>query len=111
MSDKKATDSFSKQAAKASWIIPLLALGMMAIGNSAMKSSGSSIGPLILGGVVILLFIAGIILGVISLYGIKKYGKKGLLAPAIIGILLNGGFLSLLLMIASTAINKASSGS
>ena len=111
MNGKKAADSFSKQAAKASWIIPLLALGMMAVGNSVMKTSSSTVGPLILGGFVILFFLAGIILGIISLFGIKVYGKKGILTPAIIGILLNVSFLSLLLMIAISAFKKASTGS
>src|SRR4030043_2056839 len=106
MNGKKAADSFSKQAAKASWIIPLLALGMVAVGNSAMKTSSSTVGPLILVGFVILFFLAGIILGIISLFGIKLYGKKGILAPAIIGILLNVGFSSLLLMIAISAFKK-----
>ena len=111
MSVKKSTSNFPQQAAKASWIIPLLALGMMVISNSVMKSPGAQLNPLILGGFIVLLFLVGILLGIISLCGIKKYGKQGILAPAITGIVLNLVFLSLLVMIAVAAFMRVTSGS
>lgn len=111
MSGEKSTPNFPQQAAKASWIIPLLALGMMTLGNSVMRSTGSQLNPLILGGFVILLFLVGIMLGITSLFGIKKYGKQSILAPAITGILLNAFFLSLLVMIAVAAFMRATKGS
>ena len=106
MTEKKSTKIFPQQAAKASWIIPLLALGIMIISNSVMKSPDAQLNPLILGGFIVLLFLVGIILGIISLFGIKKYGKQGILAPAITGILMNLVFLSLLLMIAIAAFMR-----
>lgn len=38
----------------------------------------------------LLLVIAGSILGIVALFGIFRHGRKGILAPAIIGIILNG---------------------
>jgi acyl carrier protein len=34
--------------------------------------------------------VAGLVLGVIALSGIRKYGAKGILAPAVVGIGING---------------------
>lgn len=97
---------FARQAAKASWIIPLLSLAIMVIGKSATKSPT---GSLILGGLVILLFIVGILFGIICLFGIKSYGRKGILLPGITGILLNSVLLTLLLLVVFSAYKSAAS--
>ena len=34
--------------------------------------------------------IIGLVLGVVALFGIRKHGTKGILAPALVGILING---------------------
>lgn len=106
MSEEKSTNNFPKKAAKASAIIPLLIFGIMFIIDSAIKPSSSHIGPLISGLIAILLLLAGIILGVIALCGIKKYGQQGILIPAIIGILLNGALLFLPLITGIIAFKK-----
>jgi len=41
------------------------------------------------------LMLVGLALGVISLFGIRKYGTKHILAPALVGILINGLWLSI----------------
>ena len=107
MEENKVAESFTKQAAKASWIIPLVNLGIMTIGKSALDKTAPPVGNLILGGVVILLFIAGIILGVVGLFGFKKHGVKATIIPGIIGIILNSILLFLLLFIAFSAFQKS----
>jgi hypothetical protein len=109
MEQEKAKGSFTKQAAKASWIIPLICLGVMAIGNSVFKSSGSPYGSLILGGVVILLFIIGIIFGIIGIFGVRQHGPKSTIVPSVIGIILNGAFIFLLISISMSAYRSVSS--
>jgi hypothetical protein len=34
------------------------------------------------------------VFGIVALFGVSKYGKKGILAPAIVGIIMNGLLLS-----------------
>jgi hypothetical protein len=100
------TENFTKQAAKASWIASLIAGGVMIFGNSVVRSAGSSTGTLIFGGVVILLFLVGIILGIVGVFGVKKHGVMSTLVPGLIGILINGGLLALLLVIAMASSPK-----
>lgn len=100
-------NSFARQAAKASWKVALLNLGVMAFGNSVFKSSNSSMTVLILGNMVILFFIIGFILGIIGLLGTKKRQAKSTAAPAAIGILLNGGLLLLLMLIIVSSYQTA----
>lgn len=38
----------------------------------------------------LLLIVAGFLFGVIALFGIRTHGKSGILAPAIVGIIING---------------------
>ena len=97
---------FAMQVAKASWIIPLLCLGIVVLGKLAIKSPK---GSLILGDLAILLFVVGIFFGLTSLLGIKNYGRKGILLPGIIGIILNSVFLTLLVLIVISANTPAPS--
>lgn len=45
-----------------------------------------------------LLFLSGLVCGMVSLYGIREYADWGILLPAVAGILLNG--VALLLVVA-----------
>jgi hypothetical protein len=106
----KSTDMkshFTVQAAKASWIIPIITIGIMVVGRSAFNAQ---FGALLLGGIIILFLVIGIILGIIGLFGCKRHGPKATVIPSLIGILLNGGLLSLLLIIAVTAFNARRMG-
>ena len=104
---QRKKNSFARQAAKASWKVALLNLGVMAFGNSVLKSSISSMTVLILGNMVILFFIIGFILGIIGLLGAKRREAKSTAVPATIGILLNGGLLLLLMLIIVASYQKA----
>ena len=77
---KKDKTPFAQRAAKDSWILFFIILIMTTLfGISAITD--------ILG---ILLAVSGIVLGIVSMFGISKYGKKKILLPALIGIILNG---------------------
>jgi tetratricopeptide (TPR) repeat protein len=95
---------FAMKVAKASWIIPLLCLGIVVMGKLAIESPK---GSLILGDLAILLFVFGILFGLTSLFGIKNYGRKGILLPGITGIILNSVFLTLFLLIVVSAYKPA----
>lgn len=99
----KEKQPFAKQAAKASWAVPLLTLVMMSIGNSA-AAPASKLGIAILS---VILLVVGIILAIISFIGIRQHGRQGILVPGIIGFLLNGIILVLLSAIALSAYNKS----
>jgi hypothetical protein len=38
----------------------------------------------------LLLMVVGFMFGVVALFGIRTHGKSGILAPAIVGIIING---------------------
>jgi hypothetical protein len=77
------TTSFAHQAATLSWVCPII-VGVLARFGNQLNA------PLLVGLVVFTFLIVGLILGVVALFGISKHGKKGILWPALIGIVLNG---------------------
>jgi hypothetical protein len=93
---------FAIQAAKASWVAPLITIVLGVAARSATANS-SEISPgtmrtiwLVTGGLSLLIVVAGLVLGILALFGIKKHGIKGILFPSIVGILLSLGWLYLL---------------
>ena len=57
--------------------------------------------------VAVLLIVVGFLLGVIALFGMRTHGKSGILAPAIVGIIINGLFLFLIVPGLLSAIARA----
>ncbi len=49
-----------------------------------------AISPLILDLIGLLLIVVGLLFSIIALFGISKHGTKGILTPAIVGIIING---------------------
>jgi len=81
------TTALPHQAAKLSWACPIVVFVLVALEGQ--------VGARVIIGVIIelialLLIVVGLISGVIALFGISKHGTKGILAPAIVGIILNG---------------------
>jgi hypothetical protein len=77
-----------KDLARASWIAPLLAavIGIVTtigqVGNrSAPNKVQMVVGPL--------LILAGLIFGITGLFGMRKFGRRGILLPALVGISIN----------------------
>ncbi len=63
--------------------------------------------PLVTGLVGLLLMVVGTIAGVLSLFGLRKYGTAGILKPAALGILFNGLLLTIFITNFSAARAKA----
>jgi hypothetical protein len=74
---------FAHGAAKGSWLCTILAVVLFQIG----KRTGQVVMFELLG---LLAIMAGLLLGVIALFGIPKYGAKGILGSALTGIAING---------------------
>ena len=84
--------SRAQQAARASWMAPLVVI----IFNYVIKSagfSGSTARALVIGSVSLLLYLAGLAFGIYALSQVRSAGRKGVLAPAIVGLVLNSLFL------------------
>jgi hypothetical protein len=80
---------FARQAAKASWISFIFAYGF---GAMLRGLKGTPQHPFFV--LTALLFtLVGVTLGIIALRGIRKHGRKGILMPAVVGIVLNGAVL------------------
>ncbi len=75
--------AFAHQAARGSWIAPFVGAFL---GTFVRRSFGAGVYDLVM----VLFVLSGIALGVIGIAGIPRYGRKGILAPAIIGLTLNG---------------------
>lgn len=77
------TTAFAHQAAKASWASAVIVFFLVAFG-------GRTGARVILELVALFLIVAGLVLGIIALFGIRKHGMKGILAPALVGMVING---------------------
>jgi hypothetical protein len=75
--------ALSHQAVKASWVCAALVFGVTAFGHGIASR-------MILERVALLFMVAGFLLGVTTLFGISRHGAKGILVPAVVGILMNG---------------------
>lgn len=76
------TTPFSHQAAKLSWVCPIIVFLFLAFGGRV----GARV---IIELAALLLIVVGFVFGVIALFGMRTHGKRGILAPAIVGIIIN----------------------
>ena len=89
----KAPPSRPQQAAKASWMAPLIVVIFNFVLKNSLQRTGSRV--LVIVVVSLVIYIAGLLLAIYALSQVKTAGRKGVLAPAIAGLLLNGLFLLL----------------
>src|SRR5687768_5866635 len=75
--------SFSHQAAKLSWVCPIIIFVLLMFS----RQIGARV---IIEMVSLLLMVVGLVFGIVALFGIRTHGKSGILAPAIVGIIING---------------------
>lgn len=79
------------QLAKASWIAPLLILGVnFFLRQGGQDPSKAAAQSGVFAVVAFVLSTAGLVAGIATLAGLRKYGRKGILTPAVIGCLLSG---------------------
>lgn len=92
--------SMHRTTAKASWLLFLVALLVNFVGRKA--------GILVVAEIVgLLLFVAGIACGAFALTGIGRHGRKGILVPALIGLVLNALMVSVWIANFTNARNRA----
>ncbi len=91
-----AKKPFTQQAATASWLAPVLACFLSYATKPASRS-----GNMIMLTIEVLFIVAGLVFGIIALFGIRKHGREGILKPAIAGIIVN---VSLILLVISIVV-------
>jgi hypothetical protein len=82
-SPSEPSTAFPHQAAKASWVCAVIVFLLVAFGG---RTGAKAILEL----VALVIMAIGSLLGIVALFGIPKHGAKGILAPALVGIILNG---------------------
>jgi hypothetical protein len=100
--------SASVQLAKASWLAILLVLGINYFANLQRHEGGGGSGSMIFTVVALVLLLLGLVSGVLSLTGIRKHGRKGILVPALIGIVLCLAYLSFMGSVFYEAVSNRS---
>lgn len=101
-----AKTPFARQAAKASWVAAILCciLSFASPGGGARATDAAKGGAMLTGIIEVLLVVAGLVFGIVALLGIRKHGRKGILKPAIAGIIANA-FLILLVILAMILVD------
>jgi ABC-type molybdate transport system permease subunit len=89
---------FAFQAAQASLLAPLTAVGVSIVVNVGMANQASPSAKIITGSLCILLIVLGFVFGIVSLFGVRRHGKKGILGRAIAGICINGILIALMVI-------------
>lgn len=90
---------FEKKAAFLSWSVPIIAFGLFIVLGISSVSSLSAIPPTlskILGCCGLAAFVVGFVLSLVALRGAFFRGVPGLVAPALLGFVLNGGILMMI---------------
>lgn len=78
-----AAKAFAHQAAKASWAGPIVIFVLLVFGHQVAP-------PVLLDLLALALILTGIGMGIAALFGIRKHGRKGILVPALVGLVING---------------------
>ena len=87
---------FARIAATFSLAAPFVAVVIAWFSREAVR--GNRIGMMIVSGTINLLFVSGLILGVIALVRTKKCGREGIFGKAIAGVCINGLFIAAILI-------------
>lgn len=86
--DGQVSTTATHQAARASWMAPLLAVIFVMFARNIPNKS--AIASLIIGGVAYLFYIVGFCCAVYALATMRRTGRSGVLVPSIIGLLISG---------------------
>ncbi len=90
--------TFYHQAAKASRAAPVVAFGLGFCTIGMRNEPGQSGMAMVIGVINLGLILLGFILAIVAFFGIKKYGTRGILANAIVGLCINGAFVGILVI-------------
>jgi hypothetical protein len=83
------TASFSRRAARLGWVCPVISLIVFALLIFDRQIVARKIIPIFVE-FALLLIAVGLVSGIVALFGVSKHGKKGILVPAIVGIIISG---------------------
>ena len=83
------TTSFSRRAARLAWVCPVISLIVFACLIFDRQIVARKIIPIFVE-FALLLIAVGLVSGIVALFGVSKHGKKGILVPAIVGIIISG---------------------
>jgi hypothetical protein len=103
--EQSQTNTRFHQAAKASWVAPIVAFALSCLSRGMASEPGEKIGFLVLSLAMVAMIVAGLICGIVALCGMKRVGTRGIIAPAIVGVVLN----LLILTVPLSLVLKASS--
>ena len=87
---------FAAQAAQASLLAPLTAVGVSIVVNVGMGNQASPLVKIITGSLCVLLIVLGFVFGIVALSGARRHGRKGILGRAIAGVCINGILIALM---------------
>lgn len=82
------------QLAKASWVAPLLVVLVNHFVRSSSTGGGENGQSVIFTVIALFFYLVGFVAALIALFSIPKYGTKGILLPAAVGLLLCGALLT-----------------
>ena len=82
-----ATNTIYHQAAKAAWVAPLVALLLGCLGSTTREANPTM--GIVIGVTNVLLILTGFVLAIVAFFGVKRYGTAGIIAPAIVGLIIN----------------------
>ena len=85
--------NFGVQAAKASWVAPIIVVVLSQLSSVVQGPSPSRTVAFVVGITSLALYILGLVFGILALKKIPQYGREGIFKPAIVGIALNGFFI------------------
>jgi hypothetical protein len=107
-----STSNFGMRAAKISWLAPISSLALFAIvaGFGLTNTVPDLMGTIayIFGGLGAIVWIIGLASGIAALATIRRYGREGVLRPAIIGLCLS--LVALVLMLGFAAYAAIAAG-
>jgi hypothetical protein len=86
---KGATNTLYHQAAKAAWVAPVVALALGCVSSTMRGANSNHTMAIVIGAVNGLLIIAGFVMAIVAFFGVKRYGAAGIVAPAIVGLIIN----------------------
>jgi len=109
--NNKPKRSFQQRAARASWILFLASIGLIAVDFAIFEIGPSVFVMITMAGAFVLLLLAGVIFGIIGCLGVRRYGARTTLVPGIIGVVLNFAILGWLTSIAFPSLFEPSSTS
>ena len=83
------------QAARVSWAAPVVSFALGCLGRAQMEDE--ALGASVIAATQMVLIAVGLVCGIVALTGVRRVGSRGIVTPAVVGLLLNGLAVAMLL--------------